>query len=211
MEAAWDPEQGVALVVQHKGKVLSTMGVTVQGQLALFPEEVLFLLQRHNLRLVDGEGEPVSTNTFLVQTSRHPLHDPMTAPTYLYLKERDFVVRRFGIPPRLSSLANTLACAHTPQTAESSTKIRFSVYGPTVTSRTQLPRSPLFHVALSSYNHDIPGPDTLDALFETTNDSTTILLAVAGDDRSILFFQMTNLTPATPIPALEMQDPVPPV
>ena len=192
MEATWNPGECMASVTKHKGKVLSTMGVTIQGKLMLFPEEIVYLIHKHGLRLLDEHGhDAISTNTLLAQTSSHPLHDKTMAPVYFFLKERDFVVRRFGVPSRLSSVAEAFAGLPVRDTA---LRLRFSVYNPSVASRTSLAGNLLFHVAPSQCIHDVPDPTAITSSFMAANNDA-VCIAVADADGNVLLFDFRSFDP----------------
>ncbi len=171
----------MASVIKHKGKALGSMGVTIDGRLMLFPEEILYLLLNHKLRLLDHHGQQVTINTFLVKAS-DCLPERNVVPVYLFLKDRDFTVRRFGVPPRLSNERT----APGPNTLGWDAQIRFSVYDPSVVSRTKLPDKPLFHVVPMCAN-TAPSPLELAYTSFAAKDYTVLIAVVDADGNVVLF------------------------
>lgn len=62
--AKWDYSLNVAIVTIKHGNSFETMGKMINGQLTLFPEETLFLIEKGSLQLIEendkGEEYPLS-------------------------------------------------------------------------------------------------------------------------------------------------------
>lgn len=93
--ADWDPESGIAKVVQARGATLQSMGWFENRIHNLFPEEALFLVDKGCLEL-RLHGLPMSIQRVWACTLSSPL--ALSVPvymTYAHLQRSGFVVRRF--------------------------------------------------------------------------------------------------------------------
>lgn len=62
--AIWFPMHRVAVVVLSRGKMMSSVGVTGDGELCLLPEEALYLAEKRYLTLYHGGDNNTKLNSF---------------------------------------------------------------------------------------------------------------------------------------------------
>ncbi|KAF0914452.1 hypothetical protein E2562_028530 [Oryza meyeriana var. granulata] len=97
--AVWVEASGAAEVVDSKGKLWLTTGVTRDGKLYYNVEEIGFLAERGALVLLDGEGETIGMEEIYGKIAGGKYGCSWDAfQAYKHLKLLGYIIGRYGVP-----------------------------------------------------------------------------------------------------------------
>ncbi|ORX87775.1 hypothetical protein BCR32DRAFT_264013 [Anaeromyces robustus] len=95
-KAKWDYSLNLAIVTVKHGNVFETMGKVINGQLTLFPEETLFLVEKGSLLLIEendnGEEYPISIQQAYSIIFSIPSFTFEKYRVYSYLKRLGYII-----------------------------------------------------------------------------------------------------------------------
>ncbi|MQL90818.1 hypothetical protein Taro_023432, partial [Colocasia esculenta] len=112
--ARWDEEMRLGEIIKMKGSIWTSMGVIRNaGKLYCTIEEILFLVERGALHLLDGKDVVLSLNDIYKKVSEGKSGCSWECfVVYRHLKSLGYIVRRHGLPWALKSEKN--CCFDTP-------------------------------------------------------------------------------------------------
>jgi tRNA-splicing endonuclease subunit Sen54 len=94
--AKWDYSLNLAIVTVKHGNLFETMGKVIDGQMTLFPEETLFLIEKGSLQLMeendDGEEYPISIQQAYSIIFSIPSFTFEKYRVYSYLKRLGYII-----------------------------------------------------------------------------------------------------------------------